>query len=518
MFLRTCKRIDELSSLISDPSILISILLSKNRRFIKTIRIASNEIPKLVADISRAVAGNSVTHYRFDIGGLAYRVFTVKDIAIAAIAENGSGQVVKHGSEALMDFFNRIGAASVVDVYVEEIYFEGLSEEVSNAAKTCLEEFEKPFIYLWRKKGVYWFTIDELLSDKGGYAYVFRARDSSGGIYVLKILKENVAINREFMDIIRGYLQSLVVTTVDEREFQELVELRGYDVERIKDLFLYRDFISSIKAVVILRNRFDEESYTHYPPVVAEEYANLGDLETYIQRNAARGFEETMYITIRIVGAAALAHLMGIAHLDIKPRNILLFQDNKSRFGYIPKLTDFSGALGDPVHGFRLSRLTPGYTDPLTLLRGVSDLSYDAYSLAMVLAYIASGSVPKHRLVLNIMLLQTLYGYPIPMEKIEKDEEPLKDFAKKVFNLAMQLRSKAISHQEFVKAIEEDVESLDLIYMPWISDIPKSIAEIAKKALALKPESRYKSCVDMWIELRDALIKEKMERILPGYR
>lgn len=516
MFLRSCRKIDEISVIVSDPVILTSILLAKNRKFIKSASIASSEVPDAVAKISKSASSSSVLHYRFSIGGAIYRIFTVRDIAVAAILENGAGQGVKYGSDVLVDFFNILGTNIAIDMYVEEIPLEGLNEAFAGNAKICLDEAEKPFVSLWRKKGVYWFAVEELISDKGSYAYIFRVRDADGNVCVLKVLKDDVAVNRNFMDIMRGYLHSFAISTLDEREFQELVELKGYNRDELKDLLAYSDFVASVKALLILKNKLDRESYIRYPPAVVEEYAALGDLEAYVQKHGTRGFEEAMYIIIRIVGAVALAHMMNIVHLDIKPRNILLFQSDKSKFGYTPKITDFSGALGDPVHGYRLTRLTPGYADPLALLRGVSDLSYDVYSLAMVLAYIVSGSIPKHRLILNIALLQSIYGYPIPMEKIGEDEKPLNDFAKKVIDLSLQLKSKTISYQDFVKAVEEDVESLDLVYMPWMSDIPRPVAEVAKKALVLKLDDRYKSCVDMWLELKKALIKEKMEHLLPS--
>jgi len=137
------------------------------------------------------------------------------------------------------------------------------------------------------------------------------------------------------------------------------------------------------------------------------------------------------------------------------------------------------------------------------------------YSLAMVFGYMISGTTPKHRLVLNIALLQNIYGYPIPMEKIGSDEVVLKEFADEVVKLSTQLKMKSITIQEFVKAISKDMEALDNMYMSWLNDIPKTVADIVRKSISLNEEERYRSCIDMWLDLRHSIVREGMENILP---
>ncbi|MEM4848562.1 MAG: hypothetical protein QXM55_02905, partial [Ignisphaera sp.] len=131
-----------------------------------------------------------------------------------------------------------------------------------------------------------------------------------------------------------------------------------------------------------------------------------------------------------------------------------------------------------------------------------------------VSAYILSGDVPRHRLILNILLLQNIYGYPIPMEKIKEEEKPLKEFVKKALDMVLQLKAKALSWQDFTRKINDELEPLDSLYMPWLNEIPKSITNILKKSLTMHSDARYKNCIEMWLDLREALIKEDMEKIL----
>lgn len=514
MALRTCKNLDAISEYASDPLVLASILLAKDRRFLGTTTVSSTSITKMIADTTRTATEDSLFHFKFVFGDKVLRVFTVKDVVVSVLKENWEGQIIGSGSSALHDLIEAANKYAAVNVFVEEIPLTDIDPQLVNYVKACVENVEGVYITLWRKRGLYGFIIEELINDRGSYTYVFKARDGAGNVYALKVLKEDIAVNRNFMDLVRGYIHGFTVRTLDKEEVSDLIAIKGYDNAILKELTIYSNYISSIYALLIMKNKLDKDTYSLYPPAIVEEYADMGDLEDFVKKRGSLNLNESMYILIRVVGATALAHLANIVHMDIKPKNILLRQTS-DKYGYVPMLTDFSGALGDPAHGYKFARLTPAYADPLALVRGTSDFSYDAYSLAMTLAYMLSSSIPKHRLILNIALLQNVYGYPIPMEKIEDGETMLKDFAKKVLDLALRLRGKAISYREFVNAVADDVEALDNMYMPWLSDIPKTLAEVIKKALTLKEEDRYRSCVEMWLDLRNSLIKENMEELIP---
>jgi len=518
MFLRTCRDIDAISGYMSDPVTLASLLLVRDRRSRGVLSVTLSSLPKVIMSIANGAQEDVVVYMKFSFGGNTYRLFTVRDIAVAVIQEDASGHVTGYGVEVLNNIANIVGRSGAVpiSVYVEEIPLKSITDQfIAEHVKKCAESVEKIHLAVWRKRGVYWFSIEDLISDRGSYTYVFRARDAGGNVYALKIPKEDVAIDRSFTDIVRGYINVLAIRSIGREELRELLEMKGYSGAELLELALYRDFVTHVYAVVVPRDRLDRDAYISHPPVVVEEYMDMGDLEEYVKKRSALGLEESMYILIRITGAVALAHLMNFIHMDIKPRNILMKRDTGSRYGYTPKITDFSGAIGDPSHGYRLARLTPAYADPLALMRGYSDLSYDVYSLAMVFGYMISGTVPKHRLALNIALLQNVYGYPIPMEKIGSDEVALKEFVEKVVELSAQLKTRSITAQEFVKAISKDAEALDNVYMPWLNDIPKTVADIVRRSISLNKEERYRSCVDIWLDLRRSIAREGMEDILP---
>jgi len=520
MLLRTCRDIDAISSYISDPVTLASLLLVRDRRSKGILSAALSSLPKIVTSIANGAQEDVVIYMKFSFGGNTYRLFTVRGIVVAVIQEDASGHVTGYGVEVLNNIANTVSRSSAIptsiSVYVEEIPLRSITDQfIVEHIKKCAESVEKMHLAIWRKRGVYWLSIEDLISDKGSYTYVFRARDAEGNVYALKIPKEDIAVDRSFTDIVRGYINVLAIRSIDGEELRELLEMKGYSGAELSELALYRDFLTNVYAVIVPRDRLDRDTYISHPPVVVEEYMDMGDLEEYVKKRGALGLEESMYILIRITGAVALAHLMNSIHMDIKPRNILMKRDAGSRYGYTPKITDFSGAIGDPGHGYRLARLTPAYADPVALMKGYSDLSYDVYSLAMVFGYMISGTVPKHRLALNIALLQNVYGYPIPMEKIGSDEAALKEFVEEVVELSAQLKTRSITVQEFVKSISKDLEALDGMYMTWLNSIPRTVADIVRRSISLNKEERYKSCVDMWLDLRRSIVREGMENTLP---
>jgi len=514
MLFRTCGSLDSISQSFSEPIVLLSVILNKDKKLVKILRSQARELSKIIADIVSTSSETNVIHYRLTLENKVIRVFVVKDIVVSCIKEDEVGQVISYGSQALDEFTKILDLDTQVELLVEEIPLKSLDHSTNNLVQKCVEEAEKPYIIIWQNKGLYGFKLEKLISDKGGYTYVFKALDSVGETKVVKVFKEEVVVNRDFMDLIRGYIQNIVVSSLSEAEFEEIAKDTGYHLGVLKELYKYKKYLSPIRALIVMKEKLDEKTYLLYPPAVVEEYATLGDLEMYIQKNGIRVFEEAMHIIVRILGAIALAHLIEVPHLDIKPRNILLFEDQQENYGYVPKLTDFSGALGNTIRGYKIVRLAPGYADPVALAKGVADFGYDAYSISMVLAYILTGDIPKHRLALNILLLQNVYGYPIPMVKIKNEEKPMKEFSKKALDMILQLKNKTLPWHEFAQKIREEIEPLDTIYMPWLNEFPKSIATVFKKALTLNLELRYKNCLEMWVELRDALIKENMEKTL----
>jgi serine/threonine protein kinase len=211
-----------------------------------------------------------------------------------------------------------------------------------------------------------------------------------------------------------------------------------------------------------------------------------------------------MYIFYHITGAVALTHSVAIPHLDIKPRNIILFGDSTEPFGYTVKINDFSGSLNIPGRGWELRRITPAYADPLAIITGFGDYDYDVYSIAMTIIYTLTSSIPKHRLYLNTLLLNDLYNLGLPLPPLSEEEQDLRIFAEKVSEIiASHSREKL---REVLQKMSSDVAKLDEKYIATLlQDIPKNIMLILFKGLSLKKEDRYRDAIELYVDLGKAL-------------
>jgi hypothetical protein len=122
-------------------------------------------------------------------------------------------------------------------------------------------------------------------------------------------------------------------------------------------------------------------------PYIAMEYFEFGSLRDRVEREGPLPVRDVLRIGIKISGALAAAHEVGILHRDIKPQNILM-----SRYGE-PALADFGVAhLVDTLTMSTHSEaLTPLHAAPEILQGGSAAKTCDVYSLGSTLYQLLSG-------------------------------------------------------------------------------------------------------------------------------
>lgn len=186
---------------------------------------------------------------------------------------------------------------------------------------------------------------------------------------------------------------------------------------------------------------------------IVMEYVEGTDLKDYIRQSGALHPIEAVRIMMQIVSAIAAAHQNRIIHRDIKPQNILIDREGNVKitdFGIAVALSDTSLTQTNTLLG------SVHYLSPEQARGGMATIQTDIYALGIVLYELLTGRVPF-------------------------DGESAVSIALKHFQ-----------------------EPLPLVVNPTAM-VPQSLENIVLKATAKDPMNRYRSCYEMFQDLKTCL-------------
>jgi outer membrane protein assembly factor BamB len=132
-------------------------------------------------------------------------------------------------------------------------------------------------------------------------------------------------------------------------------------------------------------------------PWTALEYMDGGSLADRLNETDGLAIEEAVWIGERLCRGLELAHNNGVAHLDLKPQNIL-FRETRGRVWDVPKIADWGlarellGETSDPME-----MLSPRYAAPEqfdSARYGRVDPTTDIYQLGAVVYAMLTGEPP----------------------------------------------------------------------------------------------------------------------------
>jgi serine/threonine protein kinase/tetratricopeptide (TPR) repeat protein len=106
------------------------------------------------------------------------------------------------------------------------------------------------------------------------------------------------------------------------------------------------------------------------------------------------GLDVRLRLVADVCAAVAYAHQNNVAHLDLKPGNILVTGDG------VVKLLDFGVArvlASDAYTQMRDAPMTPDYAAPEQLARGAISMASDVYALGLLLFEVLCGTLPWQR-------------------------------------------------------------------------------------------------------------------------
>ena len=186
---------------------------------------------------------------------------------------------------------------------------------------------------------------------------------------------------------------------------------------------------------------------------IVMEYVEGTDLKDYVRQRGALHPIEAVRIMMQIVSAIAAAHQNRIIHRDIKPQNILIDREGNVKitdFGIAVALSDTSLTQTNTLLG------SVHYLSPEQARGGMATIQTDIYALGIVLYELLTGRVPFD------------------------GESPV---------------SIALKHFQ---------DPLPSVVNPKAM-VPQSLENIVLKATAKDPMNRYRSCYEMFQDLKTCL-------------
>ena len=186
---------------------------------------------------------------------------------------------------------------------------------------------------------------------------------------------------------------------------------------------------------------------------IVMEYVEGTDLKDYVRQRGVLHPIEAVRIMMQIVSAIAAAHQNRIIHRDIKPQNILIDREGNVKitdFGIAVALSDTSLTQTNTLLG------SVHYLSPEQARGGMATIQTDIYALGIVLYELLTGRVPFD------------------------GESPV---------------SIALKHFQ---------DPLPSVVNPKAM-VPQSLENIVLKATAKDPMNRYRSCYEMFQDLKTCL-------------
>ena len=270
------------------------------------------------------------------------------------------------------------------------------------------------------------YRLEQLLVS-GGMGAVFRSRHvRTGGVCAIKVLHSRSAANQEIAERFQD-------------EARIISGLRHPSIVQVTDL----DLDTSGLAFIVM------------------ELLEGEDLQDRLERDKTIPLPEALTIVRQVSSALHAAHLKGVIHRDLKPRNIFLArEENHGQIEITAKVIDF-GVSKIPRPADRATRDllvlgTPRYMAPEGALGKNSEIDgrSDQWSVAVILYRMLSGKLPFDQENIIDLFKQVVNDEPTPIEQL-------------------------------------------------VPGVPRHIADTIKRGLSKKKEARYPTMLDFVADLEE---------------
>lgn len=217
---------------------------------------------------------------------------------------------------------------------------------------------------------------------EGGMGVVFEAEDRSGLHVAMKLLRPKLALD-----------ESAVLNFRNEAEATGAVDHEN---------------------VVTILGQGEADGF-HY---IVMEFVDGPPLHHHI-RDRKLPWKDATEIAVQVARALGCAHGMGLIHRDVKPENVLLFEDRRARLTDFGIVKDISSLRGFLLKGQQVG--TAAYASPEQCQGKRLSAATDMYSLGATLYRMVCGrhvfTGDSHNVVMN----KHVKAKPIPPIQLERD-------------------------------------------------------------------------------------------------
>ncbi len=209
----------------------------------------------------------------------------------------------------------------------------------------------------------------------GGFSYVIRAVDGQGNVYAIKLLKYRdesgvpLAENPHVVHVFRQEMSKYLLISSDH-------------VVKVFEVHVPQDVKLPYRSI---------EEYLADPPYIVMEFLGGGTLRQLLNEKGALPLDRFADVALQIAESIRDVHRAGLAHLDLKPENIM-FKDRARRTVKIVDLGSAKIAIGGSVVA---SQLSPAYAAPELLYGGRGTPESDIYSLGCIMYEMLTGINPQ---------------------------------------------------------------------------------------------------------------------------
>lgn len=152
-----------------------------------------------------------------------------------------------------------------------------------------------------------------------------------------------------------------------------------------------------------------QDGERHY---IVMEYVDGQDLKTLIRQRGRLSIDEALSIALQVAGGVGHAHKAGIIHCDIKPQNVLVTQDGRTKvadFGIARALSESGLTESETVWG------SPHYFSPEQAAGDPPSPASDVYSVGVVMYEMLSGEPPFQAESPAALALMHMREEPVPL-------------------------------------------------------------------------------------------------------